>query len=1354
MNIPNMPLLACDPQVHDAIDRAIDGMRRRLARTDSRSPLMNLGGARGRGRALTLLPGDAGPLAATLRADPRGLELRAIGRDPRKAQAPAMLDSAETAHLPRLLLKQGAQAADASLTRLARAAREAEAETGANLLALALGSVTWVAGDAEGGQRVAPVILIPARLMHMARENRWILSPAENEAVFNHALAEMLQHEFDGMTGPLAPTPIDEDRAFDEVGALIAQRECWQLDRRSRTLALFSHVNDLIYRDLGHPAFTAEAHRSDAPLHRVLTGVKPHNEGNAAEGHDRPDTPFELDPSQARVVAAAREGRSFVVSGPPGTGKSQTISAIVAGAAAAGKTVLFLAQKQVALDVVRQKLEAAGHGGLIVRLYGDATTAGTVRAQVDRVWREMPTTAPPMDRNEEEGAGASLAHPDPASIFSELSDALHGVAQEGCDVSAWEALGALAAMASASEPVPQVELPHLARISRSEAHRLEAALHEFAEQVVVSGPRAEHPWAGTTRRDLLPTDIERLLDRLSHLAPLLQQICEAGAEAKKLARRTGTDLPALEGLLIHRRDAPQIVPDLAKVLWARRNEPALTDALTAISEWKQDAPTRAARFAPEAEHQDSRGLRDALFAGTRALMPALSRPYRVASDSLAALVVGPLPLNAAARYTLLLDLLAVQAGRRAITSHERSLVAAGNGMAEPDADACRACLTWVRRLAELAPRMHGDGVFALLSITSAQARRIVELPALAEAIRDEAAMVLSLLGWPGPETIEDAIRTARRMDRLARHMTAYPGWTALTAHASLIDSAGLERFATLIEDDGLRPDEAVRQFRYALAEARWRAAMKAAPQLGTLRDLDRDALISRWTENEGAERARASARLKKKHVERMPTATDPDRRVRLFRRELGRKAGHLTLCQLMRGAGPLIQQIHPVFLATPHSVARLMPCDAMRFDLVVIDEASQMRPEFALGGIARADQVIVCGDDKQLPPMDFFERAFTTGDGDAVTQPGPPKPADTVEMESILTLARASGLDEYMLNTHYRSRAASLIATSNRLFYGGKLIVPPSPRDGQAGYGLSLTRVDGVYQRGAKGETPAGTNPIEAEHIAQAVARHARRRTASSIGVATFSVAQRDMVLFSLERLRSRDPVLDAWFAARDDDPQASVFVKNLEDVQGDERDVILISIGYGPVRPGGRLASQNFGPVNRAGGERRLNTLFTRAREACSVFCSFDPTDIDADAAAHAGPMVLKRFLEAAAAPAAVPQPDDAPEDTLREDIADAISRMGLRCTTGLGPAPHSIDIAVSPQESTRGEAVAVLLDSANGYGTCSERERMILRERVLRDRGWRIHRIWGSDWYNYRQQEVQRLRRALFDEAVPHRR
>jgi len=231
MNIPNTPLLPRDPQVHDAIDGAIDGMRRRLARTGSRSPLMNLGGGGGRGRALTLLSGDASPLAATLRAEPRGLELRAIGRDPRKAQGPAMLDSAETAHLPRLLLKQGAQAADASLTRLARAARDAEAETGANLLALALGSLTWVSGDADGGQRVAPVMLIPARLVHMARENRWVLTPTENEAVFNHALAEMLQHEFDGMTGPLAPTPVDPDRAFDEVAALIGRREGWYLDR-------------------------------------------------------------------------------------------------------------------------------------------------------------------------------------------------------------------------------------------------------------------------------------------------------------------------------------------------------------------------------------------------------------------------------------------------------------------------------------------------------------------------------------------------------------------------------------------------------------------------------------------------------------------------------------------------------------------------------------------------------------------------------------------------------------------------------------------------------------------------------------------------------------------------------------------------------------------------------------------------------------------------------------------------------------------------------------------------------------------------------------------------------------------
>lgn len=238
------------------------------------------------------------------------------------------------------------------------------------------------------------------------------------------------------------------------------------------------------------------------------------------------------------------------------------------------------------------------------------------------------------------------------------------------------------------------------------------------------------------------------------------------------------------------------------------------------------------------------------------------------------------------------------------------------------------------------------------------------------------------------------------------------------------------------------------------------------------------------------------------------------------------------------------------------------------------------------------------------------------------------------------------------------------------------------------------------------------------------------------------------MVRHQIDRARRADPVLDGWLTARDDAAQGAVFVKNIEDVQGDERDVVFISIGYGPDRAGGRLASQSFGPVNRAGGERRLNTLFTRARNQCRVFCSFDPDDIDPTSSRHAGPMVLKRFLVAAASgPGPEFRPPDPGTDRIRSDIARALAVLGVPCAVGIGPAAYRIDVAVAARHDPRGTGLAVLLDTPDGRGNHSDADLVLRRERVLRERGWRIHQIWGADWYHRHGREIRRLAAALAD-------
>src|SRR5262249_23280289 len=312
---------------------------------------------------------------------------------------------------------------------------------------------------------------------------------------------------------------------------------------------------------------------------------------------------------------------------------------------------------------------------------------------------------------------------------------------------------------------------------------------------------------------------------------------------------------------------------------------------------------------------------------------------------------------------------------------------------------------------------------------------------------------------------------------------------------------------------------------------------------------------------------------------------------------------HFPVRKLIIEAGGAVQRLKPVFLMSPLSVAQFLPRGKLTFDMLVIDEASQVAPEDALGAVARAKQLIVVGDHKQLPPTNFFKMVNAGGDdGDEENEEiaNVDRPSD---YESILTLARSRGMAERMLAWHYRSKHPSLIALSNNECYAGKLLLPPSPYVQTADFALSLVQTPrGHYDRGR-----TSCDLVQAEQVAKAVADHINCHPNKSLGVACFSVQQRDAVEDMIDKLGMRVEV-DAFTPKGE-----RLFVKNLEAIQGDERDVIFISVGYG-VAAYQSKPFLNFGPVSRDGGDRRLNVLASRAREKCTVFSSITAADIPPD--------------------------------------------------------------------------------------------------------------------------------------------
>ena len=412
--------------------------------------------------------------------------------------------------------------------------------------------------------------------------------------------------------------------------------------------------------------------------------------------------------------------------------------------------------------------------------------------------------------------------------------------------------------------------------------------------------------------------------------------------------------------------------------------------------------------------------------------------------------------------------------------------------------------------------------------------------------------------------------------------------------------------------------------------------------------------------------------------------------------------------QLLTRAGRAIQTLKPCFMMSPLSLAKFAAPQALEFDVLVVDEASQMRPEDALGGMLRANQIIVVGDPKQLPPTDFFSRADSADGEDEDT--------DDLDAESILEACESTFGQRRRLKWHYRSRCESLIAFSNASFYGGSLVTFPSSKPGS--FSVDLIRVNGIYR--------GRCNPDEAARVAQEAIAFMRNFSDAqddnipTLGIVAVNVEQRDFIQEELRRLWAEDELVERY---RDkvEAKGEPLFVKNLENVQGDERDYIFISMTYGRKRGEPALA-QNFGPINRKQGHRRLNVLFTRARIRIGLFTSFGSADVRPTEKTSEGVYTLKRYLEYAETrgKAAVKTIGDEPDSDFEAEVADRLRTKGYEVKLQVGVSGYRIDLAVAHPDRPEHFLAGVECDGATYHSSKSARDRDRLREEVLNSLGW----------------------------------
>ena len=546
----------------------------------------------------------------------------------------------------------------------------------------------------------------------------------------------------------------------------------------------------------------------------------------------------------------------------------------------------------------------------------------------------------------------------------------------------------------------------------------------------------------------------------------------------------------------------------------------------------------------------------------------------------------------------------------------------------------------------------------------------------------------------------------------------------------------LKEFVELLENGRIKPAELSNAYAYCTYSTITRDAFRNIPKLSNFTGLRHNQIRDEFKR---IDREIISLRGKRIAYECSRNALPPTGRsgarvddrteMVLLHYLMPQQRPRMPLRKILTRAGVSIQALKPCFMMGPQAVAQYLTPGAIKFDLVIMDEASQLKPEEAIGSIARGGQLVVVGDPKQLPPTSFFSRMSQDGESNE-------DQFITTDAESILDICSSHFRPTRSLRWHYRSQHHSLIAFSNQSFYRGNLIIFPSPY-GQGGK-LGVRAVylaDAIYEN--------QTNLREAKRVVDAVIEHISIRPNESLGIVTLNIKQRDLVAELLEeRLRSvrgADKYREHWISEG-----APLFIKNLENVQGDERDAIIISTTFGKP-PGSSAVRQNFGPISRQGGWRRLNVLFTRAKRSIALYTSMRPEDIVMDGATPDGTKALRNYLEYArtGSLATVEETGREADSDFEISVMDILKQSGYEVTPQLGVAGYRIDIAVKHPDSHGSYLAAIECDGATYHSALSVRDRDRIRQEILESLGWRgrIWRIWSTDWFRTPRQETEKL-------------
>lgn len=1242
-------------------------------------------------------------------------------------------------------------------------ARTAEEEQGVSILYLACGFLKWKESSSSAVDRYAPLLLIPVELSRNSVRSKFRLRFRDEEIVTNLSIQARLQQDF-GIRLPDLPEDLQDDDEwspsvyFDEIRKLIDGRDGWEVMDNEILLWFFSFTKFLMFRDLSPDAWPEGSSLTGNSLIQVLLGTGMDGGSGLPPicGDDEPIDQMlnpadvvhvtDADSSQAVVIEEIARGRNLVVQGPPGTGKSQTITNAIAAAVHAGKRVLFVAEKMAALDVVKRRLDAVGLGPMTLELHNHKARKREVLEDLKTTMDlGVPTGTVAVPTDELRQTSQRLRHHDTT---------LHGtVGESGC--SPYQAMGQLMRLRREGRKAPSYRIADVGDWTPEAYQRCRQVALEVDQLLETSGTPNSSVWHGAGCDPLTPADVERLLVLLSGVRPQIEHLEAANSDlAEILGAPVATNISETAQtaqLASHIRRCPSVTDRtaIADPQWVTKTQ-VLISALHDVRNLRELRSTTDAQVSEAALDVDWMSARVALAGYGKSWFRFFNSSFREAVATLRGVCLSDPPKGAEERVALVDAIIAAQKAQKKIDGHQglcRALLGRVWAGTETSLEDAESIVSWVKEgLKTSLQKEYARTIVAEIHDANAIAEPLGRIGKLLKSVDKQLSEIATTLKIDFLKSFGSTDARSATLVDWQNHLEAWLSspeqlshYLASMSRINTLIEAGLEELAGEIESGHLVAGEVADRLELIRCDAILSDAWRNRKELSEFHGETYEKLRSRFAELD-VERIKLSRfQVAKKHHENIPARSAGGGQVSVVLRETNKRRRHMPIRRLLKEAGHAIQKIKPVFMMSPLSVAQYLEPGAVEFDLLVIDEASQVQPVDALGAIARSKQIVVVGDQRQLPPTDFFGR-MADGPADEDDDNGTVNASD---LESILGLCEAQGLPSRMLRWHYRSRHESLIAVSNRQFYDDRLFIVPSPIASGGQLGLKFRYIaNGCYDRGG-----SRTNRNEAIAVAEAVLEHARNRPNLSLGVATFSSAQRDAIRNEVELRRKDDSSVDEFFSSGGVEP---FFVKSLENVQGDQRDVIFISIGYAKDKDG--YFAQSFGPLNRKGGERRLNVLISRAAAACEVFTSLKADDIDLGRTQSEGVAALKMYLNYAEhGRLDATQSHGGADSIFEEQVAKSLRNRGLEIDHQIGVGGFFIDLAIRDPERRGRYLLGIECDGAQYHSARWVRDRDRIRQQVLEDRGWIIHRIWSTDWFQRPDEQIQKTLEAL-GEANKH--